>query len=87
MASEEYSAAREFRKHEWNSLMESYNQFDRWRYLTLFILRSPNYVESIKAFLEEDKLEGKLKLLYRGTRDGLNSNSFLTKAYGHFRDT
>jgi hypothetical protein len=46
------------------------------------ILENPNYVSAITGFLEEDKLTGNLTLLYRGTRDGLDSNSFLTKCMG-----
>jgi hypothetical protein len=50
------------------------------------ILENPNYVSAITEFLEEDKLAGKLTLLYRGTRDGLDSNCFLTKCTG-IKDT
>jgi hypothetical protein len=46
------------------------------------ILENRNHVSAITEFLEEDKLAGNLTLLYRGTRDGLDSNSFLTKCMG-----
>jgi hypothetical protein len=46
------------------------------------ILKTPNHVWAITDFLGEDELGGNLTLLYRGTRDGLNSSCFLARCKG-----
>jgi hypothetical protein len=46
------------------------------------ILKDPNHVSAISGFLTEDGLGGSTTLLYRATRDGFISSSFLERCEG-----
>lgn len=46
------------------------------------ILEDSHHVEALYEFLEEDDIRGEMELLYRGSRDGMNTKSFIQKCHG-----